>query len=105
MNTETDNSKHDSNESHGADQSWFERNVNLIIGGLVVACLLTLVAQAICGPVFGMPFYDEHHHPHFPQEEWFGFQAIFGFVAFAVVVFLGTMLRKVIMRKEDYYDS
>ena len=101
MNKETDNSNHDS-DSHAADrsdQSWLERNVNLVIVGLVVACILSLVAEWGLGP-----FFDEKHPAHFPQEEWFGFQAAFGFIAFAVVVFLGTMLRKLIMRKEDYYD-
>lgn len=101
MNTQTDNSKNkiDSHTGDHSDQSWLERNVNLVIVGLVVACVLTLVAEWGFGP-----FFDEKHPPHFAQEEWFGFQAGFGFIAFAVVVFLGTMLRKLIMRGEDYYD-
>lgn len=82
------------------DASWFERNVNLIIIGLVVACVITLLMQA----VFTM--FDEHHPPHFPAyENFFGFQAAFGFVAFVVVVFLGKLLRPIIRRKEDYYDA
>jgi uncharacterized membrane protein len=80
--------------------SWFERNVNLISIGLLVACGLTLVAQWY--PGLG---YDEHHPAHFPQEQWFGFQAAFGFVAFVVIVFLGRGLRLIVKRPEDYYDA
>jgi len=102
MKTESDKSNHD--HSTGK-QSWFERNVNLIIVGLVIACVATLVAQAICGPVFGKPFFYEGHEAHFPPEKWFGFQAIFGFVAFVTVVMLGRLLRPLVRREEDYYDS
>ena len=80
--------------------SWWERNVRLIEIALLLACAATLGYQAI----FGLG-YDEHHPAHFPQEEWFGFQAAFGFVAFVVVVFLGRFLRLIVMRKEDYYDA
>ncbi len=97
MNTETDNSNH---ESHSSDKSWPERNVNLLIAALVVACVATLVAQFVYTPLF-----DDHHPAHFKQENIFGFSAVFGFVAFVGVVFLGRLLRLIVMRKEDYYDS
>ena len=100
MNNETDNS----NEAHSADQSWPERNVNLIIVTLVVACALTVVAQAVWGFVFH-PLFDEKHPAHFDIENLLGFQAIFGFVAFIAIVFIGRFLRLIIMRREDYYDS
>ena len=102
MKTEPDNSKHDPSTSQ---PSWFERNVNLIIVGLVIACVGTLIAQAVCGPVFGYPFFDKKHPAHFEPEKWFGFQAIFGFVSFVTVVMLGRLLRPLIRREEDYYDS
>ncbi len=84
--------------------SWFEKrtNVNLLIVGLVVACLALLAVELI----FGGSFYDDHHPMHFPKvEKVFGYQALLGFVAFVVVVFLGTMLRLLIRRSEDYYDQ
>jgi uncharacterized membrane protein len=89
------------NEKHGVESpSWFERNVNTIIIGLIVACVLTVLAQLV------FPMFDEHHPPHFPQyENMIGFQAIFGFAAFVIVVFLGKGLRLIIKRKEDYYDA
>lgn len=100
MNTQTENSKHEP-----VDQTWFEKNVNLIIGGLVAACIATVVAQVVL-PLVGYPMFDDHHPPHFPGlEDFLGFQAIFGFVSFVVVVFLGKALRLIIMRKEGYYDS
>ncbi len=87
-------------ETENLEPSWFERNVQLIIVGLVVACIGTLIAEWIC-----RPFFDDHHPAHFPIENVFGFQAAFGFVAFVAVVFLGRLLRLVIKRDEDYYDA
>lgn len=80
--------------------SWFERNVNLLIIGLVVACLLSLVAEWLF-----RPFFDEKHPPHFKLENLFGFQAMFGFAAFVIVVFLGRILRLIVKRPEGYYDQ
>lgn len=82
----------------GASPSFFERpeNVRRLIWGLVAACVLLVLAD----------FFYTNPHPHFePLETSLGFQAWFGFLAFAVVVFLGKMLRLVIMRDEDYYES
>ena len=81
-----------------SDPSWIERNVNLIIIGLIVACVLSVLATFYPG------LDHEHHHPHFKQEGWLGFQAAFGFITFVVIVFLGRGLRLIVQRKEDYYD-
>lgn len=93
------------NDSHAdnskADPSWFERqaNVRLIIWSLMIACAGLLLAEWLLGP-----FHDDHHPAHFDIEHVFGYQALLGFVAFVVVVFLGTGLRLIIKRPEDYYD-
>lgn len=101
MKTENDNSNQRSGDhSATADKGWFERNVNLLIVGLVIACAATLGAQAY----YGADFF-HGHPPHFDEESIFGFEALFGFVAFGSVVFLGRLLRLIVMRKEDYYDS
>ncbi len=43
-------------------------------------------------------------HVTFLWEGWFSFYAFFGFVACAALVLIAKELRKVLMRKEDYYD-
>lgn len=44
-------------------------------------------------------------HPIFPWEEWPQFYAVFGFVAFVVLIFAAKyILRPLVKRREDYYD-
>jgi hypothetical protein len=46
-----------------------------------------------------------HKHTYFRWEEWPGFYAVFGFVAFVVLILAAKyILRPIIKRKEDYYD-
>jgi len=45
-----------------------------------------------------------HRHAYFALEEIYGFPAFFGFVSFIFIVLVGKWLRKILMRKEDYYD-
>ena len=44
-------------------------------------------------------------HGEFALEDMFFFPGIFGFVAFIFVVMAGTLLRRFIMRDEDYYSK
>ena len=45
-------------------------------------------------------------HAIFPWEGWFGFYAVFGFVAcVALVLAAKHVLRPIVMRQEDYYDQ
>ena len=53
--------------------------------------------------LFGLEFFI-HRHGVFGAEESFMFPALFGFVAFFLVVQIGKWLRSIIMREEDYYD-
>lgn len=92
--------KHSS--EHAADPSWFERNVKLVIGALIVACVALLVIEAVMSQIH--PFIDEQHPVHFRIETFFGYQAVIGFVAFVVAVFLGRFLRLFVRREENYYD-
>ena len=46
-----------------------------------------------------------HADPEHSWEGWTGFYAIFGFVACVLLVLAAKQLRKVVMRKEDYYDD
>ena len=69
------------------------RNVTKLFRGLVVVCALLLAADAV---------YDKH--VELEAETWFGFYAIFGFVACVALVLAAKELRKFLMRDEDYYD-
>jgi len=40
-----------------------------------------------------------------PWEALFGFYGIYGFAACIIFVLIATQLRKLVMRKEDYYDN
>jgi hypothetical protein len=45
-----------------------------------------------------------HKHGHFAFEETFGFFPAFGFLAFVALSLCAKLLRKVVKRREDYYD-
>lgn len=47
-------------------------------------------------------FYEKH--VHYAAEGLFGFYAFFGFLGFAGLVMSGKLLRRFVMRDEDYYD-
>ena len=70
------------------------RNVKRVIHSLYAVCALSLVAEI---------FVDRH------SERWweglFGFYSLYGFVACVLLVLIAKELRKVLMRKEDYYDD
>jgi len=70
------------------------KNVNKIIYTLVAVCAGFLIAD----------LFHYKHHLHFGFEHWFGFYGIFGFVACVGLVLAAKVLRKVVMRGEDYYD-
>jgi hypothetical protein len=70
------------------------RNVRLLLVALYVACIVVFVADAFV----------DRHVDH-PWERLFGFYGVFGFIAFVALVLSAKELRKVLMRKEDYYDE
>ncbi len=41
----------------------------------------------------------------FPAEAWFGYYAVYGWVACVILVLAAKQMRKVLMRDEDYYDE
>ncbi|KAA3623538.1 MAG: hypothetical protein DWQ08_11465 [Proteobacteria bacterium] len=71
-----------------------ERNVRLVVRALFACCALLLAADLFI-----------HRHVVSPLEELFGFYAFFGFIACVVLVLLAKEMRKVLMRREDYYDT
>ena len=61
---------------------------------LVVACALVTALEFII-----------HRHAYFETEGRPLFFAIYGFAAFLIVVGGGVLLRKLVMRAPDYYDT
>lgn len=74
---------------------WFDqpRNIARLVHALYAACALLLVA-GLFAPKYG-PFAIEH---------WPGFHAVAGLVACAALVLAGHVLRRLLLRPEDYYD-
>lgn len=70
-----------------------QRNVDRLIAGLVVASLLALAADLLT----------DHHGPY-AIEHYFGFYAFYGFFACVALVLTAKQLRRLLMRREDYYD-
>ena len=64
---------------------------------------LLKVFYAICGLLFVVDFIVHRHTIHY-WEQLPGFYAIYGFVAFVLLVIIAKLMRKLLMRKEDYYD-
>ena len=58
---------------------------------------------AVCGILFVLDFVLHRHMTH-DWEHLPGFYAIFGFVACVVLVLVAKEIRKVVTRREDYYD-
>lgn len=81
-----------------ADQRtyWLDNphNVRKIVIALFVVCALLLLADFVY-----------HKHVHFAFENWFGFFAIYGFVMCVALVLAAKVMRIVLIRREDYYDS
>jgi hypothetical protein len=57
----------------------------------------------ICGLLLAIDVIAPKHGP-FPIEHMFGFYGLFGFVACVVLVLVAKLLRRILMRPEDYYD-
>jgi len=74
---------------------WLDKpaNVTLIYRGLWVVCLLLAAADLVY-----------HRHVVFAFEEMPAIYGLYGFICFFGIVIAGKYLRKLVGRKEDYYD-
>jgi Na+/glutamate symporter len=70
------------------------RNVDRLLKGFYVICIVLVIVDFVV-----------HRHTEMAWEEIPAFYAIYGFVACVVLVLLAKLMRKVVMRKEDYYDD
>ena len=68
-------------------------NVNRLLRGFYI----------VSGVLFALDFVLHRHTIH-AWEDIPGFYAIFGFVACVVLVLVAREMRKIVMRREDYYD-
>ena len=70
------------------------RNVKIVIYAVYVVCAVLFLLDFVI-----------HRHVEHPWENLFGFYGIYGFVCCVFLVLAAKELRKVMMRKEDYYDE
>lgn len=69
-------------------------NVERLLKGFYAICILLVIADFVV-----------HRHISLSWEKIPAFYALYGFVACVVLVVIANGMRKVIMRKEDYYDE
>lgn len=71
--------------------------IRVFLGVLIAACILSALAGFVV---------DWHNpHPHFKAEKFPVFFALWGFGSFIFIVLVGQHLRKLVGRKEEYYDE
>ena len=70
------------------------RNVKIVIYAVYVVCAVLFLLDFVV-----------HRHVEHPWENLFGFYGIYGFVCCVALVLAAKELRKIMMRKEDYYDE
>lgn len=87
----------DHHENH--DKGWADSKAfrNGFVAFLVIACAISAALGFI--PAF------QKDHPHFEAEGFPVFFAIYGFAAFMFIVLVGQHLRKLVGRKENYYEE
>ena len=78
------------NEPKGLDSPRSGRRVSWIV---TVLCALLALADL---------FYTKH--VHYSWEGWFNFDGFYGFASCLFLILVAKPLRKIAMRKEDYYD-
>ncbi len=81
---------------------WIERasSVKLLVRLLFVVSACLFVPDVL--DLVGIGY---HKHGHYDAEGWFGFYAVFGFIAYSFIVGAGWIWRSLVMRKENFYDG
>ncbi|MEQ8265918.1 MAG: hypothetical protein RH982_01875 [Parvibaculum sp.] len=69
------------------------RNATRLFHALIAVCV-----------ALGLADFLYHKHSYFPIEEYPAIYGLFGFVVYAVVIFLAKGLRVIVKRPEDYYE-
>ncbi len=76
---------------------WLDRpeNVTKIVWAVYVICAFLVAIDFMV---------EKHGEGPFKIEHWYGFYGIYGFIACVVLVLAAKLLRRILMRSEDYYD-
>lgn len=69
-----------------------------------VVDIIIWVLYALCAGLFVVDFFIDKHG-HYTWETSWPFHTVYGFVACVGLVLAARVLRKLIMRDEDYYDD
>lgn len=85
----------------GDHSTWFTRNVRRIIIGLYITAAIVVLLDLFYTKHSPWPADDGLH----PIENSFGFYGFYGFVGCVTLVLLAKLLRKAVMRGEDYWDA
>ncbi len=91
---------HESSEEHGSGFFYQPKVIKGIVNSLYAFCALLIVIDLFA--TFDVVL---HRHIVHPFEKIPAFYAIYGFVGCVVLVLIAKEMRKVLMRKEDYYDD
>lgn len=77
-------------------QDFFDKpqTVKWILRGLYMLCALLVVLDFIV-----------HRHTEHPWEGLYGFYPLYGFVGCVVLVLVAKLMRRGLMRSEDYYQA
>lgn len=88
-------------DHHHGDEKPGWADTKTFRNGFLALLGIAAVAAAVAGflPQF------RKAHPHFDVEGMGAFFAVYGFVAFAFIVLAGQHLRKLVGRKETYYED
>ncbi|MGE0557732.1 MAG: hypothetical protein AB7O69_05600 [Burkholderiales bacterium] len=79
----------------GERKRWLDDrgNVTLLYRGLWIAGILLVLADLVV-----------HRHEDFGFAGWFGYYAVYGFIAIVLLVYASVGLRRLVRRSEDYYE-
>jgi hypothetical protein len=69
-------------------------NVRWLLRAFYAVCALLVAGDLVA-----------HRHVVHPWERLLGFYPLYGFVGIVVLVILAKLLRRAVMRPEDYYDA
>ena len=78
------------------------KNLYRLLGVFFFLCWFLFLSDLL---FLYLPRHSSFHEGDFDAEGRFGFYGTYGFVACMILVLAAKQMRKVLMRKEDYYDE